>query len=392
MDKAINTLEIGHSGVKLVIGYQIEHKPVVIYANTFSYEKSIKNGEIIEPALVANAIKALLNSAHENLNIKIDEVVLCLPAIDLEIFVGRQQTSVLAAKIDKVDVTNVTTLLRKSKIDAQKHIVSIVPINFILESGKSFYSAPIGEPSSVLSLDAYLHLLPLWVYNSYLNVVENAGIKVLKTFVETYALGELYNDQKDIAANYILVDFGSERTSVSLIAQNRLYFSKSFFLGSDHLTEHLKNKLNISSERADELKRIYGYDESPIKTQFAIARSLDDAKTKITTRQLNETIYEFLLDHQRNLHDTLEIMAKIQQIKSIKDYQIILTGGGTKLHGYSAFLAKEGRGYNYIFAQANIIGARSPEYATCLGLIKAYTRYAMEIGDEQTPVGPLSRK
>ena len=31
----------------------------------------------------------------------------------------------------------------------------------------------------------------------------------------------------------------------------------------------------------------------------------------------------------------------------------------------------------------------NPEYATCLGLIKAYTRYAMEIGDEQTPVGPL---
>lgn len=390
MDKAINTLEIGHSGVKLVSGYQIEHKPVVLYANTFNYENSIKNGEILEPSLVANAIKALIESAHQTINLRIEEVVLALPAIDLEIFVGRQQTSVLAAKIDKVDVTNVTTLLRKSKIDAQKQIVSIVPINFTLESGKQFYSAPIGEPSSVLSLDAFLHLLPLWVYNSYINVVENSGIKVLKTFVETYALGELYNHQKDIAANYILIDFGAERTSVSLIAQNRLYFSKSFKIGSHHLSEHLCEKLHISLDTAEELKRTYGYDTKPIKTQFAIA--VNQLGEKITTRKLNEAIYEFLLVHQRNLFDTLEIMAKVQQIKQLKDYQMIVTGGGTKLYGYSSFLAKEGSGYNYIFAAANIIGARNPEYSTCLGLIKAYTRYAMEIGDEQTPVGPLSRK
>lgn len=390
IDKAINTLEIGHSGVKLVIGYQIEQKPVVLYANTFNYENSVKSGEILEPSLVASAIKALLESARQTLNIKIEEVVLALPAIDLEIFVGRQQTSVLAAKIDKVDVTNVTTLLRKSKIDAQKQIVSIVPINFTLESGKQFYSAPIGEPSSVLSLDAFLHLLPLWVYNSYINVVENAGIKVLKTFVETYALGELYNHQKDIAANYILIDIGAERTSVSLIAQNRLYYSKSFKIGSHHLTEYLSEKLNISLEVAENLKRTYGYDHKPIKTQFTLVNS--DAGEKITVKRLNECIYEFLLIHQRNLVDTLQIMAKVQQMKQLKDYQMIVTGGGTKLYGYPTFLAKEGSGFNYIFAQTNIIGARNPEYATCLGLIKAYTRYAMEIGDEQTPVGPLSRK
>ena len=70
IDKAINTLEIGHSGVKLVIGYQIEQKPVVLYANTFNYENSVKSGEILEPSLVASAIKALLESARQTLNIK----------------------------------------------------------------------------------------------------------------------------------------------------------------------------------------------------------------------------------------------------------------------------------------------------------------------------------
>lgn len=391
MDKEINTLEIGHSGVKLVVGYQIEHKPVVLYANTFSYENAVKNGEILEPQLVANAIKTLVESAKETSNLKIEEVVLALPAIDLEIFAGRQTTSVLATKIDKVDVTNVTTLLRKSKIDAQKHIVSIVPINFTLESGKTFHTAPLGEPSTVLSLDAFLHILPLWVYNSYLSVVENAGLKVLKTFVETYALGELYNQQKDIATNYILFDFGAERTSLSIISQNRLYFSRSFKLGSNHLNAFIAEKLKVTPEVADDLKRVHGYDLNPIKTQFALATS-QDGVTKITSKMLTQTIHEFLLEHLRNIDDTLLIMAKAQQIKSFKDYQIVITGGGAKLYGYPNFLAKEGHGYNYVFAQANIIGARNPEYATCLGLIKAYTRYAREIGDEQTPVGPLSRK
>jgi cell division protein FtsA len=390
MDKAINTLEIGHSGVKLVVGYQMEHKPVVLYANTFSYENAIRNGEIIEPNVVSNAIKTLVESAKENLGFKIEEIVLALPSIDLEIFAGSQQTSVLASKIDKVDVTNVTTLLRKSKIDAQKHIVSIVPIKFTLESGKIFHTAPLGEPSTVLSLQAFLHVLPLWVYNSYFTVVEGAGLKVLKTFVETYALGELYNQQKDIQANYILLDFGAERTSISLIAQNSLYFSKSFKLGSNHLNTYIAEKLHISVQMAEELKRVYGYDTNPIKTQFALATS--DTGVKITSRILTETIHEFLLEHQRQINDTLTIMTSVQQIKAIENYQIIITGGGAKLYGYPSFLSQNGKGYKYVFAQANIIGARNPEYATCLGLIKAYTRYALEIGDEQTPVGPLSRK
>ncbi len=390
MDKAINTLEIGHSGIKLTVGYEIEHKPVVLYANTFLYENFIRDGQIVEANGVSSAIKSLVEAANEHLGLTIEEVVLALPSLDLEIYAGHNQTNLVGSKVEKIDVTNLTSQFRKSKIDAQKQIVSIVPINFTVDSGRIFHSAPLGETTSILALDAFFHVLPLWLYNSYLKACENAGLKVLKTFVETYAIGELYGQQKNIGSNFIVVDFAGERTSVSFYGNGRLFFSKTFKLGGHQLTSFIAEKLDISYSDAEQLKKVYGYDINPIKTQFNLVTTRDGRK--VTSKDLTRVIKEFLDEHQRNLDDTLVILAKSQKIKSLDGLQVILTGGAAKLHGYNHYLAAQDNHLKYIFAHANIIGARQPEFATCLGLIKAYSRYALEIGDEQTPVGPLSRK
>lgn len=390
MDKAINTLEIGQSGVKLVIGYQIEQKPVVLYANTFFYENAIRNGEIIEPNLVTTAIKTLIEAATESLNHQIEEVVLALPAIDLDIYAGHNQTNLVGSKVEKIDITNLTSQFRKSKIDPQKQIVSIVPISFTTDIGRAYTRAPLGEVTTVLGLDAFFHVLPLWIYNSYTKVVENAGLKVLKTFVETYALGELYGGQKGINANFIVIDLAGEKTSVNFFGNGRLFFSKYYKLGGHQLTDTIAQKFGLTYQEAEVLKKTYGYDINPIKTLFNL--NPNSSGIKITIRDLAGVIKEYLDEHHRNLEDTLVILANSQKIKNLESFQIILTGGASKLYGYPQYLATKTSNLKYVFAQANIIGARQPEYTTCLGLIKAYTRYALEIGDEQTPVGPLSRK
>lgn len=390
MDKAINTLEIGQSGVKLVIGYQIEQKPVVLYANVFSYENAIRNGEIIEPTLVTNAIKALVEDAKVNLGTNIEDVVLALPAIDLDIYAGHNQTNLVGSKVDKIDITNLTSQFRKSKIDPQKQIISIVPISFKTDTGRVYTRAPLGEPTSLLELEAFFHVLPLWIYNSYLKVVENAGLRILKTFVEAYALGELYGSQKHINPNFIVVDLAGERTTVSFFGNGRLFFSKHFRLGGQQLTEKIARAFDLNVKDAEVLKKTYGYDINPIKTLFNLNPS--SIGKKVTIRDLEKVIKEYLDEHQRNLEDTFAILAQSQKLKNFESFQIILTGGASKLYGYPQYLASHAGNNKYIFAHANIIGARQPEYTTCLGLIKAYTRYALEIGDEQTPVGPLSRK
>ena len=132
--------------------------------------------------------------------------------------------------------------------------------------------------------------------------------------------------KKDVATNYVAHRLWRGKNKCQLNRPKSFILLQSFKLGSYHLTAHISQKLNISLEKAEELKRIYGFDTSPIKTKFAIAKRDDEVGTNFPTNQLNEVINEFLLIHQRNLDDTLAIMAKVQQINALKDYQMIITG------------------------------------------------------------------
>lgn len=393
MEKAINTLEISASSVKLVVGYELEGEPYVLYANRLPLSQAIVKGEITFPDQVINVIKKLVTDASETLGIDIIEVVLALPTIDFEVYKATQVTNTLGNKIDRIDIKNVMALFRKNKVDPNKAIVAILPQVFKTDNDQTYRILPLGEVSNTLTVEAFLHVLPLWVYNTYIDVVTKSGLKVSKVYADKYAISEYLNRQNSATSNYFLVDFGAKTTSITFVNNHNLYFSRLINSGSDDLTYLIAQKFGLEISDAEKLKIDYGLDHRNVNVNFPIAKGIGEngAVVDVTLNELYNVTHEFLAGHLQQIINEIKIVGKTQSIVNLNKYPLLFVGGGSSIYNYKEIIALDRSFPDKYIIKLDTIGARNLVYAVNLGLIKAFSKYTQDIGDERTSVGTLTR-
>lgn len=393
MEKTINTLEISASAVKLVVGYELDGEPYVVYANNVPLSQAIAHGEIISPDQVVKAIKFLTNDANEVLGSEIIEVVLALPTLDFEVFRGSQTTNTLASKIDRIDIKNIMALFRKNRVDPDKVIVAILPQVFEIDNAQTYRFLPLGEVSNTLKVEAFLHVLPLWIHNSYFEVATNAGLKVLKVYADKYALTELLNSPDSATNSYFLVDFGAKTTSITFVSNHNIFFSFPLSIGSDDLTYLLAQKYGLELTVADRLKKEFGLDHRNVSERYPLASGVSEEgrEVSVALNDIYSTAKEFLLDHLSRVINEIKIIGKSRNIGNLNKYPLLFVGGGSSIYNYEEVIASDRTFPDKYIIKLDTIGARSLTYAVNLGLIKAYTKYSQDIGDERTSVGPLTR-
>lgn len=393
MEKAINTLEISSSAVKLVVGFVNDGTPYVLYANKVVLENALEGFIVAENENIINAIKTLIRDAEIILNTEITEVILALPATNLGVFSAKRTTNTLANKIEQTDIKNILTLMRKSKVQPDQTIVSILPQLYITEAGKESTTLPYNEISNTLTVNAYIHVLPIWVYTTYIDIVQKSGIKVTKVYVDKYALTELIDHPNYGTSSYFLIDIGAKMTSVSYVSNHNLFFNRYIPIGGQHLTDHLAEKFGLERFEAEALKVKYGLDHKNINVNINLAEGVS-SDGHIVNVNLDNLYFEtktFLSDHLKRIQEEIEIMIEGQKISNAYQHPLIFIGGGAKLYKFED-LIRELKAFpaKFIFKQTTF-GARDLTYAVNLGLIKAYSKYIADIGDERSSFGALTR-
>lgn len=393
MDQAINTLEISASAVKLVIGYELEGQPYVLYANKVHLSQAISSGEIVNQEQIVTAIKTLVTDVRETIGLEIIEVVLGLPTIDFEVFRGTQTTNTLANKIDRIDIKNIMALFRKNRVDPNKVIVAILPQTFTTENDQSYRLLPLGEVSNTLTVEAFLHVLPLWVYNSYIDVVTKAGLKVKKVYADKYAITELLNTPGTPTHTYFLVDFGATTTSITFVSNHNLYFTRIINAGSDDLTYLIAERFGLEIKEAERLKRDYGLDRRNVSVNFPLAHGISEygEEVKVYLSDLYQVTKSFLDEHLQKIINEIQIVGKSQNMPSLNKYPLLFVGGGSTIYNFEEVIGSDRTFPDKYIVKLDTMGARDLTYAVNLGLIKAYTKYTEDIGDERTNIGTLTR-
>ena len=393
MEKTINTLEISSSAVKLVVGYELEGQPYVLYASKVDLVQAISAGEIVQSDQIINAIKKLVNDARLNLDLEISEVVLALPSLDFEVFRGTQTTNTLSNKIDRIDIKNIMALFRKNRVDPNKVLVAILPQTFKTDGENIFHQLPLGEVSNTLTVEAFLHVLPIWVYNSYIEVVTKAGLKVNKVYADKHAITELLNSPKSATSTYFLVDFGAKTTSITFISNDNIYFSRMINEGSSDLTYLLAKKFGLELTVAEQIKKDYGLDHRNVSHNYPLASGISEggAEIKVGLTDIYKTCHEFLTEHLTKIINEIKIVGQTQNMPNLNKYPLLFIGGGSNIYNYEEVIGSDRTFPNKFIVKLDTIGARDLIYAVNLGLIKAYTRYVQDIGDERTSVGTLTR-
>ena len=397
MDKPIAAIELGSKKLKLVVGYEIDGQVYVLYTLTKPYGFCIEGGNFVDANKVAETIKSIreFTDPSAKLKLNISDVLLCLPPYGLGIYQTRQVTTVVTedSKISNLDIKNIYALIRNSAYPLNdKALVDVVPESFTLDHGRIFARPPLGESSSTLTVSAKVQTLPSVLVENYQTVLANGGMVSRRNVISSLAATELVSSYPNMPSSFILVDIGSNITTVSFVGNGALYGSTFFEWGGDNITERIIEKFNINEADAEKYKIMYGIDyrEMNFKAPICTTEDADGHDVHHYNDELNAIIKGELDIFVQQLNDAInDIVA--QHDKSYRSFPMMLVGGGAELNGLVQYITPKVMSETVEVIRPQTLGARNATFTNCLGAILTYSKYP-NLNDESHPrVGVLSR-
>lgn len=396
MDKPQAFLEITSSSIRLLIGYALNGAPIVLYTK----EKKIPNLLNEDRSVNKDVLNAALADFHsirdneEKLDITISHINLVLPSSGLKVFQNEKTTNVVDSnnEINRIDLSNLTSLITKEALPENYTIVDTIPDEFILENGERYSNPPLGKISSSLTEKAKIYALPNGVVTFYKENANLSGYRVIKSEPSCFCASSLIATNPNMPKTYILVDIGGSITSVSFVGEGSPYSNASFFIGGDDLTRYIQKEFCISKDEAINLKHRYGYDNRTKSYSLPLINGMDasNSKVKYYQKDLNELISIFMKDYFVTLDNAIASLLSTYN-GHYDNAPIILIGGGSKLAGLESFFANHYQSKEIIRYSPNAIGAREPNFVSLLGLILIVSQYKGTLEDNHRGMPDVSR-
>lgn len=396
MDKPQAFLEITSSSIRLLIGYALNGAPIVLYTK----EKKIPNLLNEDRSVNKDVLNAALADFHsirdneEKLDITISHINLVLPSSGLKVFQNEKTTNVVDQnnEINRIDLSNLTSLITKEPLPENYTIVDTIPDEFILENGERYSNPPLGKISSSLTEKAKIYALPNGVVTFYKENANLSGYRVIKSEPSCFCASSLIAINPNMPKTYILVDIGGSITSVSFVGEGSPYSNASFFIGGDDLTKYIQKEFSISKDEAINLKHRYGYDNRVKSYSLPLINGMDasNSKVKYYQKDLNELISIFMKDYFVTLDNAIASLLSAYN-GHYDNVPLILIGGGSKLAGLESFFANHYQNKEIIRFSPNAIGAREPNFVSLLGLILIVSQYKGTLEDNHRGMPDVSR-
>lgn len=362
---------IDSSAVKLVVGYEYEKEVIVLFSGKKDLAQNvILNDKVNDSDAICMAIKDLLLEAENSLKMDITSVTLVLPANGLEVFENVASTSVVSTstKIADVDIRNVINMLLRDNYSEDNEVVDIIPITYTLDKERVFSNPPLGEESTTLTLKAFVHTVPRYIKNVYMSLIEKVGLKVNNLVVAPYGIGQLFLTYKEVPNKYFLVNLGANNTSIVSMSNGKPYRVCFVNYGSDSITKVLANRLGISYEKAEELKRTYGLEKTTHTYLPNVVKSELSEDIKFTAKEIAVIVSDEL---ERLMKDIIRALKTISsESPELEQWPVVFVGGGRNIIGFKDFVKEKIQMRKCILPSIKSIGARNMIYIDELGAIK----------------------
>ena len=246
-------LDIGSGFVKLVVMDHSKAEPEIVrVATSPMVPDAIVEGEIMDPVLVADTLRSVVESA----GLKDKRVVAA---------VGGHDVIIKKIQMDRMPESDARDVIRW---EAQQHVpfdMESVQLDFQILDPVSD-----GAQMSVLLVAAKRELI-----ESRLTLLEDAGLTAAAIDVDAFALHNAFEQSYPSAQEGLvaLVNVGHETTNVNLLQDGAPLLVRDVPFGSRRLREALQRERGLSAERAEEV--IQGQGES-MDLQSFVAERVDE--------------------------------------------------------------------------------------------------------------------
>jgi cell division ATPase FtsA len=376
-DISIFILEIGSGTIKLLAGYELNAKPVILHIMQSEYQRIIAQDKIVDPTKTTLLIKKLIRDMEIHIGKKCESLQVVLPPIHLEVFHGEKRTNTVdpVGIIHPMDIHNLYSMFQKEFVGNNVAQASIVATGFQIDGDKFSLNPPVGEQTSNIVMQAYVQYIHHQFLQEVFNIFEGVGIKVKRYILDAQGIADIIETQyKDFVASYLLIDHGANQTYLNLISQHKLIRSEVIENGSEQLTAIIANRFGISLVEARQLKEKYGFE-----TREKIFDGMIYQNNGIVIRQsnFNQVIKEFYDQLMEEMMMVLQEYRVDKETEDLTDMKLVITGGGACLPGIITIFKSFGRGQGVEKPFIRTIGARQTQTLSLLGGLRFSYRYTL---------------
>ena len=400
MEKPVAAIELCSKCIKIVIGYVLNDRVHVLYTLTKEAGPILQRGNIIDAPALKDAIESIsiIDDTSAKLRINISDALVAIPPYGVEVFQTKPVVTIISddGKVSEFDIRNAYASVRKLGFPANTQLADIIPSRFVLDQGRDYIEPPIGQASSTLQIHAKVLTLPSYIFQNYTKSIEDNGIKVRRTMIASTAAVELITSFGDeYPSDYLLVDVGSDVTTVSFVGRKTFFSARFFSWGGDVITKSISTELNVSEEEAEKIKMLYGYDLRKLSFDAIVATSEENGvKVHHRVSDLNALIARDLDNFVRELNNAINSLFEGYPAADVEKYKalpMIFIGGGSTLYGFKEYITGKVKSSSLIIATPKTIGARNSSYFNCLGMILMNRKYPNAYDDNQKKVTDLGR-
>jgi cell division protein FtsA len=242
-----------------------------------------------------------------------------------------------------------------------------IPQYFLLDDNKVIN--PLGIYGHCLNMHSLFVVARANMLDTFVKTLSQSGIDADEFAYGAYAANFSVLDEDDKKYGCVLIDVGSELTSLLIFQNGRLFKAKIIPFGSDSITIDIAKRFDLAPKLADEIKISHGsvsFDSSREDQQVIIKAS--NVYKNINRKDLIAVIEE---SATRLLEKIKEALTEISPLEKPK--KIIAIGQGATLDGflekiesYLGIHTTIGFPKQKYFSKVT----KASLYATCLGLLE----------------------
>ena len=378
--------DIGSSSIKVLIGEMNDDQLHVIGVGHVK-STGIRKGAIVDIDATVQSIKKAVDQAERMTGIKIEEVVLGVPANQtiLQPVKGVVAVNGEDREITDDDLARVIDSAQVMSIPPERELVNLIPKQFIVDNLDEIKD-PRGMIGIRLEMDATMITTSKTLVHNVLRCVERAGLQIREIYLQPLAAGNfaLTEDEKNQGTAYI--DLGGGSTTVAVFQDGLLKNTAVIPVGGDHITKDLSIVLKTPTEQAEKIKKQYGhafYDDASDEQLFDVPVVGTDTTDQYSQRYISEIIGVRLEELFELVLDELARMG-VQDLPG----GIVISGGVAQLEGI-AQLARQIMLTRVRIYTPDYIGVREPAFTTSVGLIR-YANAEDDFYGRSEPVDPSS--
>ncbi|MDD4004019.1 MAG: cell division protein FtsA [Elusimicrobiaceae bacterium] len=339
-ERVVASIDLGGGRVTCVLAARDpETNSLNVLSGASAPCKGVKGGVVVDIQETAAAIEQVVDQAEQAAGAEVTALIHGVRGNHLESrnSHGAYNISRSDKEITAEDVHYALENAKAISLQTNREILQVIPQSFTIDGQKGIPN-PEGMEGSLLEVDVHIISGSNSHLNNLLKAVSKAGFEAEDTFASIVPLCEavLTDEEKELGA--VLVDFGSESTSVAVYINGSVRYTRELPYGSDLITSDIAWGLHTSREIARTVKEKYAVAcEGHLVEDEVIPVSLPD---RADTKEIKATD---LLDIVKpRVEELLELVRAEVVASNQGDFirMAVLTGGGSLLRGIDDLTAQ----------------------------------------------------